>query len=77
MHWAPKETKEELDEFKIVAEFMKKLNIKFTPINPYREECFDNMAIDGNVSLIQLYELFNNEDKFKELVSKLKLKTFW
>jgi hypothetical protein len=67
------ETEDKFEKYKRASAFMQKLGIPFiTHTNgvcgPYS---------DGFVDLIQLYSILSNEDKVRELISKLKLKSFW
>jgi hypothetical protein len=72
-------TEEEMDYYRKYWEkhnksvnMMKELNIEFEAITRY-----PHAFPDGLVSIHDLYDIFSDEEKFKDLVSKIKNKVFW
>ncbi len=44
------------------------------------EKLMDFLGIyhyDGTVDMLEIYEIFSNPDKLKEIVTKMKMKVFW
>lgn len=67
MNWAPTTSQEEIQKNKKAAEFLKELGI---PIIDYDGDFHCVMASS-------LYDILNDEEKLRKLISILKLKAFW